>query len=110
MPKVVAMLRIVARPPERSQIQAMLLERSEVARARPGCLTSEVYCDSSEERALLYLEIWRDERAARDHVLAPDYRLLLDLMEASDEAPRLEFFFASETRDLSWVAELRGAS
>src|SRR5262245_55263315 len=106
MPKVVGMLRIVPRARERSQIMAMLRERSEVVQARPGCLTSEVY-QSTERGALLYLEVWRDEPSAIEHLRSPEYNLLLDLMEASDEEPRLEFFFVTKTRDVSWVAELR---
>jgi quinol monooxygenase YgiN len=55
----------------------------------------------------VYLEVWRDERSAGEHLRSPHYDLLLDLMEASMEEPHLEFFFVSSTRDVSWVAELR---
>jgi len=109
MPKVVGMLRLVPRVAEKSQILAMLRERAELVRALPGCLTSEVYQDTGGQGTLVYLEVWHDERSASEHLRSPDYDLLLALMEASEEAPRLEFFFVSETRGVPWVAELRDA-
>lgn len=107
MPQVVGMLQLVPRVAERSQILALLRARAELVRARDGCLKSDVYQDAGDQGALVYLEVWRDEPSASEHLRSPDYDLLLALMEASEEPPLLEFFFVSETRGVSWVAELR---
>lgn len=104
---VLATLRIVPRPREEEHTLAAVRTVADSTRALPGCVHGEIYREVDPPWALVYAEAWADERHLEEHLLSPDYDLVLDLMESSAEPPSLEFRLVAETRDLAWVERLR---
>jgi quinol monooxygenase YgiN len=88
-------------------IQALrLLMRS--ARAEKGFIGANLQLDTDDVNLISYEERWQTREDFEEQARTPRYARLLALMESAAEQPSLEFHFVSETRDLDYVASVRG--
>jgi quinol monooxygenase YgiN len=88
-------------------IQALrLLMRS--ARAEKGFISAHLHLDADDADQISYEERWQTQEDFEEQARAPRYTRFLALMESAAERPSLEFHFVSETRDLDYVASVRG--
>lgn len=104
---VLSIVRIV---PSRSQYEDTLRVVSAFAdsvRPLPGCEAVQVLSCVGSLSELIYMESWRDRAHFECHVASPQYGLILQLIEASSEPPRVEYHLVSETRGLEWLEPSR---
>ena len=77
-------------------------------RESPGCLRCSVSTDLANRGALRYTEEWASEDDLRRRVGSEAFVRLAALLEATVQAPRLEFTLPDGARGLDFVEEVRG--
>lgn len=76
------------------------------ARLEPGSLGCSAWADPDD--TVHYIEEWITEADLRRRVRSDDFTSLLGILESARE-PRVQFDFASSSRGLDYVAEIREA-
>jgi quinol monooxygenase YgiN len=76
-------------------------------RYEPGCLDCAVWTEPDFN--VHYQEEWASEADVRRRVGSDGFTSLLAVVESASEPPELRFDFATATRGLDYVAEIRGA-
>lgn len=107
MGTVFSIVRIV---PDRAQYEhtvRVVGAFADAVRALPGCEAAQILRCVSSPWELIYTESWRDPEHFERHLGSPEYDLILGLVEASSEPPRVEYHLVSDTRGLEWVESLR---
>jgi quinol monooxygenase YgiN len=104
---VYSLIRIVPRPGQEEHTLRAMQSLADSVRALPGCAASSILREVNAPWAIVYAEVWRDQEHLEQHMISPDFDLMLGLVESSAELPNVEFSFVSETRGLAWVEELR---
>ena len=104
---ILATIRIVPQPGQDERTLELMRSVADSAKALPGCVVGRILREISPPWGLLYSEAWQNERRLEQRLISSTYDLVLQLLEASFEPPTVSFLFVSETRDLSWVEELR---
>ena len=74
-------------------------------RFEPGCQTCSAWAE--QDATVHYVEQWASEADLRRRVESPAFTSLLNLMESTEEAPRVQFDFVTKTRGRDYVAEVR---
>lgn len=74
----------------------------------PGCLRCSVSTDLAHRGGLRYTEEWASEEALRSRIASSAFLRLAALLEATVNAPRLEFTLPGGPRGLDFVEEVRG--
>src|SRR5262245_7960493 len=104
---VLATIRIVPQPGQDERTLELMRAVADSAKALPGCVVGKILREISPPWGLFYSETWRDQRRFEQRLMSPSYDLVLQLLEASSEPPTVSFLVVSESRDLSWVEEVR---
>jgi quinol monooxygenase YgiN len=76
-------------------------------RRQRGCVHAHIAADVDQPDTFFYREDWDDVAALEQEVKTDRFLQLLALMEASPEAPVMEFRVVTETRGLEYVAAVR---
>ena len=79
-------------------------------RAEPGCSATRLLRDLDDERAMTFMEEWRDGASLQRHLRAATFRRILAVMELADAAPTVEIDEISSRRGLDMVEEILGAA
>jgi quinol monooxygenase YgiN len=76
-----------------------------------GCAGCEVWTSAEENprggREVHYEERWVNERAMQYRVRSDAFTKVLEVLEAADEPPHVEFEFVSRHQGLEYVEEIR---
>ena len=78
-------------------------------RAERGCLRCELYTSWSDSTVVLLETLWKTREDLLQHLRSTRYKSFLQLVEASTEAPLIEFFFVSHINGLEFVKQVRDA-
>ena len=78
-------------------------------RKEPGCLGCQVRTEVGEHATLLFEEDWRDESDLRRELRSARFGTLANLMERSNQHPRVEFTLPGGVRGLDYAVEVRDA-
>ncbi len=65
-------------------------------KVQPGCISCGFYQDSDDPDAMLFMEEWRCQ-----------YRIILELMELSEDPPQIKLNTISKTEGLEAIEALR---
>ena len=76
-------------------------------KVQPGCISCEFYQDLNDPDAILFLEEWQSRENLEHHIKSEPYRIILSLMELSEEAPELKLNTISKTEGLEAIGALR---
>ena len=98
-------LALTGRPGATEQMVDALRFLIRDTRHQAGCLGCTVWSD--RDCSVHYLEEWASEADMRRRVESDGFTSLLAVVESACEPPDLRFDFASSTRGLDYVAEIR---
>lgn len=100
-----------ARVGQAASIQAALRSLMRGTRLQPGCTGCHVWTNVEEDTPgctlVHYEELWATEQAMEDRVRADAFTKVLEILEASNEQPRVEFDFVSRHEGLEYVEAVR---
>lgn len=100
-----------AREGQASAIQSALRSLMRGTRLEPGCTGCRVWTSADEGhpgRTLVYYEEqWATEKAIEDRVRADAFTKVLEVLEAADATPQVDFDFVSRHQGLEYVEAVR---
>lgn len=76
-------------------------------RIKPGCIDCRLYQDLDEPDALFLVEEWESRKKFERHINSDQYRIILSLMEASDQFPEIKINTISKSEGLEAIAAVR---
>ena len=74
---------------------------------KPGCIECRLYQDLDEPDALFLVEEWESRRKYERHINSEQYRIIISLMEASDQSPEIKINTISQTEGLEAIEAVR---
>ena len=74
---------------------------------QPGCISSRFYQDLNDPNTALYVEEWESRENLEHHIKSDTYRIILSLMELSEEPPDIKINTISKTEGLEAIEALR---
>lgn len=82
----------------------------EPTRIKPGCITCRLYQDLDEPDTVFLVEEWKSRKELDRHLNSDQYRIVLSLMEASDQFPEIKLNTISKTEGLEAIEAVRNGS
>jgi quinol monooxygenase YgiN len=79
-------------------------------RIQPGCISCRLYQDLDEPDAVFLVEEWESRKNLDRHFNSDQYRIILSLMEASDQFPDIKISTVSKTEGLEAIDAVRSGS
>ena len=79
-------------------------------RIQPGCISCRLYQDLDESDAVFLVEEWESRKQLDRHFNSDQYRIVLSLMEASDQFPDIKINSISKTEGLEAIEAVRNGS
>ena len=81
-------------------------------RIQPGCISCRLYQDLDEDEpdAVFLVEEWQSRKHLDRHFNSDQYRIILSLMEASDQFPDIKISTVSKTEGLEAIEAVRNGS
>ena len=79
----------------------------EPTRIQPGCISCRLYQDSDEPDVVFLVEEWESRKELDHHINSDQYRIILSLMEASDQFPEIKLNTISKTEGLEAIEAVR---
>jgi quinol monooxygenase YgiN len=76
-------------------------------KVQPGCISCRLYQDLNDPNTAFYVEEWESREHLEHHIKSDKYRIILSLMELSEEAPEIRLRNISETEGLEAIEALR---
>ena len=76
-------------------------------RIQPGCINCRLYQDLDEPDAVFLVEEWQSRKHLDRHFNSDQYRIILSLMEASDQFPDIKICTVSKTEGLEAIDAVR---
>jgi quinol monooxygenase YgiN len=88
---------------------AIQVLRSVVGRteSKPGCQSCSVSAEASEERKVVYGEVWESVEVLERHVRSEEFRWVLAAMEMCCEEPTVQVGTSTGYAGLKFLQELR---
>jgi quinol monooxygenase YgiN len=77
-------------------------------RAEPGCSATRLLRDLDDERAVTFVEEWRDGASLQRHLRTATFRRILAVMELAAAAPTVEIDEITSRRGIDMVEEILG--
>jgi quinol monooxygenase YgiN len=100
-----------AKKGQSAAIQSALRSLMRGTRLEPGCTGCRVWAEADEdhpkETLVYYEEQWATEQAMEARVRADAFTKVLEVLEAADETPRVDFDFANRHEGLEYVEAIR---
>jgi quinol monooxygenase YgiN len=79
----------------------------EPTKIQPGCISCRLYQDSDEADVVFLVEEWKSRMELDRHLNSEQYRIVLSLMEASDQFPEIKLNTISKTEGLEAIEAVR---
>jgi quinol monooxygenase YgiN len=79
----------------------------EPTKIQPGCISCRLYQDSDEPDVVFLVEEWKSRKELDRHLNSEQYRIVLSLMEASDQFPEIKLNTISKTEGLEAIEAAR---
>ena len=79
-------------------------------KVQPGCISCGFYQNLNDPDTVLYVEEWKSRKNLEHHIKSDPYRIILSLMELSDEAPEIKMNTISKTEGLEAIEAVRSGS
>ena len=76
-------------------------------KVQPGCMGCKFYQDLDDPDAVLLVEEWESRESLEHHIKSESYRIILSLMELSNEAPQIKMNTISKTEGLEAIQAVR---
>ena len=76
-------------------------------KVQPGCISCGFFQDSDDPDAMLFMEEWRCREDIDRRIKSDQYRIILELMELSEEPPQIKLNTISKTEGLEAIEALR---
>ncbi len=76
-------------------------------KVKPGCISCGLFQDMNDPDAILFVEEWGTRENLEQHIKSESYRIILSLMELSDEAPEIKMYTISKTEGLEAIEAVR---
>ena len=76
-------------------------------KVQPGCISCGFYQDLNDPDAVLYVEEWQSRENLEHHIKSDPYRIILSLIDLSDEAPLVKLNTISKTEGFEAIETLR---
>ena len=74
---------------------------------QPGCISCRLYQDLDEPDAVFLVEEWESREKLKRHFNSEQCRIIVSLMEASDELPDIKINTVSKTEGLKAIETAR---
>ena len=75
----------------RKEARSILSAMSSRIRLEEGCLSCRLYQDAVGGEALMFEEIWKDEKHLQKHLRSDEFRNVLLVVEMASKAPEIHF-------------------
>jgi quinol monooxygenase YgiN len=105
---ILATIRMTIPPQKRGRVSKTLKSMARETRIQPGCISSRIYRDESEEAVFMFEEVWRNQDDLDRYLRSEDYRRMLLVMEMASEPPEVKFQTISSQAGLEVVEKARG--
>ena len=102
-----ATIRFTASAEKIEKLRDVLLSVLGPTQAMPECICCRLYQDESNPNSWLLFEEWRSEEGMRRHVKSEAYRVVLEAMELSSEAPEVKFSLENKVEGFELIASIR---
>ncbi len=79
----------------------------EPTRIQPGCISCRLYQEIDEPDAVFLVEEWESRKELDRHLNSEQCRIVLSLMEASDQYPEIKLNTISKTEGLEAIEAVR---
>jgi quinol monooxygenase YgiN len=79
-------------------------------RIQPGCISCRLYQDLDEPDVVTLVEEWESRKKLDRHFNSDQYRIILSLMETSDQCPDIKINTVSKTEGLEAIEAVRSGS
>ncbi len=106
---VTSTLKIVSTPASWADVVRALTAQVYAARVQPGCRRCDLYQDVENRHVLVMIEEWESAGDLRLRLASDEYRVLLELMERSQEYPEIHFDTVTNRTGLETVEAARQA-
>ena len=105
--KVRSAIRMVI--PLNKQIEAIDILSSVSARVRyePSCISSRIYRDVDEVRAIMLEELWTNQEEILKHLQSEAYHRVLLVIEMAEEPPEIRFDTIEGSSGIETIANAR---
>jgi quinol monooxygenase YgiN len=104
---VISTVRVFPSRDERREVLGILRSVQGPTEAQPNCQSCRIYEEDGFEHAILYMERWDSETDFERHVRSELYRRILAALEVSQKRPEISFDYASKTRGMDLIEDLR---
>ena len=74
---------------------------------QPGCISCKFYQDIDDPDSMLFVEEWSSWEEYEHHIKSDTFRIILSLIDLSDEAPLFKLNTISKTEGLEAIEEVR---
>ena len=79
----------------------------EPTKIQTGCISCRLYQDSDEPDVVFLVEEWKSRKELDRHLNSDQYRIVLSLMEASDQFSEIKLSTISKTEGLEAIEAVR---
>ena len=76
-------------------------------KVQPGCISCNFYQDLNDPDAILFVEEWDSRSSLDEHIKSDSYRIVLSMMELSNEPPDIKLNIVSKTEGLEAIEAAR---
>jgi quinol monooxygenase YgiN len=74
---------------------------------QPGCISCKFYQDMDDPDSMLFVEEWSLREEYEHHIKSDTFRIILSLIDLSDEAPLFKLNTISKTEGLEAIEAVR---
>ena len=74
---------------------------------QPGCISCKFYQDIDDPDSMLFVEEWSSREEYEHHIRSDTFRIILSLIDLSDEAPLFKLDTISKTEGLEAIKAVR---
>ena len=76
-------------------------------KVQPGCISCEYYQNLDDPDVALLVEEWESKENLEQHIKSESFRIILSLIELSDESPEIKLNTISKTEGLETIEAVR---
>ena len=76
-------------------------------KVQPGCMSCGFFQDLNDPDVVLLVEEWESRESLNHHIKSDTYRIVLSLMELSEQPPEVKLISVSSTEGLEAIEALR---
>ena len=74
---------------------------------QPGCIGCKFYQDLDDPDAVLFVEEWESRASLDEHLKSDSFRIVLSLMELSENAPEIKINTIAKTEGIEAIEAVR---